>query len=211
MPRILLALLTLALVCANGTGALAKEAKRAVTVTPLEARQMLLEDPRATFLMDVRNRFEYALLGHPPQAYNVPWRFATTDFQVAGGPYQGGKAAATGYQPSPKPNPDFLGVAQSLFKPGDRVIVISTDGEDGADAADALTQGGFKQVYNIRHGFWGEPLVGKDQDRLAEKLSPYHGQRGRVNGWVFWGLPVEHHLDPRYVYPPDLKRMQEFR
>jgi len=146
-------------------------------------------------------------LGHPPRAYNVPWRFATRDFQVKGGPYQGGKAPVTGYQLSP-PNPDFLRVIQSLFKPGDRLIIISTSGELGARAADALVGAGYKHVFNIRHGFLGDALAAKDQEKLAEKFSPHYGLRGRVNGWVYWGLPVTHTIDPRYVYPPDLKRMQ---
>ena len=185
----------------------AKEASKAGTISALEAREMLSLDSKGTFLVDVRTRCEYTLLGHPPRAYNVPWRFATRDFQVKGGPYQGGKAPVTGYQLGP-PNPDFLRVIQSLFKPADRLIIISTSGELGARAADALVGAGYKHVFNIRHGFLGDALAAKDQEKLAEKFSPHYGLRGRVNGWVYWGLPVTHTIDPRYVYPPDLKRMQ---
>lgn len=191
--------------------AVAKEAKRASNVSELEAAEMLAQEPRSTFLVDVRTREEYVLQGHPPQAYNVPWRFLTPDFQVRDAPYAGGKAAYTGYQLAREPNPDFIGVLQSLFKPEDRLIVISTDGEDGAEAADALVKEGFKRVYHIKNGFLGERLAAKDNDKLAEKLSPYWQQRGRVNGWVYWGLPVSHVIDPKYVYPPDLKRMQTLR
>ena len=172
---------------------------------------MLTQEPKTTFLIDVRTRPEYALLGHPPQAYNVPWRFATANFQAKGGPYNGGKADHTGYQLTAKANPDFVGVVQSLFKPVDRLIIISTCGDLGAEASDALVQAGFKKVFNIRHGLWGEPLTAKDQEKLAEKFSPYFGQRGRLNGWVFWGLPLTHEINPRYVYPPDLKRMQTLK
>lgn len=191
--------------------ALAKEAKRANNLNELEAAEMLAQEPRTTFLIDVRTREEYTLQGHPPQAYNVPWRFLTGDFQVAGGSYGGGKAARTGYQPSTEPNPDFIGVNQSLFKPEDRLLILSSDGEDGADAADALVKAGFKRVYQIRNGFWGERLVSKESDKLAEKLSPRWQEPGRVNGWVYWGLPVTHVIDPKYVYPPDLKRMQTLK
>ncbi len=203
----LLALATLALPLATG----AKDAKKAGNISALEALQLLKQYPKGTFLIDVRTRAEYVLLGHPPQAYNVPWRFATNDFQVKGAPYHGSKAPVTGYQLSPQPNPDFVEVVQSLFKPGDRLIIISTQGNQGAEAADALVQAGFKKVFNIRHGFMGEVLTSKEHAKLAETLSPYFGLRGRVNGWVYWGLPVSRRVDPRYIYPPDLKRMQSFK
>jgi len=51
-------------------------------------------------------------------------------------------------------------------------------------------------------------LLSKEHNKLAERHSPHYGQRGRVNGWVYWGLPVVYTMDPRYVYPPDIKRMQ---
>lgn len=213
MRRLILSLACLAiLTAALAAGpALAKDASRAANIEALEAQEMLTLEPRATFLVDVRSRYEFMLLGHPPQAYNLPWRFLTGDFQVAGGPFQGGKASYTGYQMSGEPNPDFVGVAQSLFKSDDRIVVLSSDGDDGADAADALVRAGFKRVYNIRHGFLGDPQTAKDLDKLAEKYSPYHGQRGRSNGWVYWGLPVSYSIDPKYAYPPDLKRMQTLK
>ncbi len=189
----------------------AKKTQQAQTVSVLEAAQMLAAEPKNTFLVDVRTRAEYALQGHPPRAYNVPWRLGTSDFQVKGGPYAGGKAPMTGYQLSPKPNPGFVGVVKSLFKPGDRLLVISTQGDLGAEAADTLVKAGFKNVYNLRHGYLGQALVSEKQQELAEKFSPLSGARGRVNGWVFWGLPVQFSLDPRYIYPPDLKRMQNLK
>lgn len=208
---ILLSFCLAVLALAAAFPAAAKEASRAANIEALEAQEMLSQEPRATFLVDVRSRFEYMLLGHPPQAYNVPWRFLTGDFQVAGGPFQGGKATYTGYQMSAEVNPDFVGVVQSLFRPDDRIVVISADGDDGADAADALVKAGFKRVYNVRHGFLGQAQTAKDLDKLAEKYSPYHGHRGRTNGWVYWGLPVSYDIDPKYVYPPDLKRMQTLK
>lgn len=189
----------------------AKEASKARTISVMEAQEMLTEDTKATFLIDVRTRAEYALMGHPPLAYNIPWRMYTNDFQVAGGPYQGGKAPVTGYQLAPEPNPDFVGVVQSLFKPEDRLLIISSRGDLGAEAADALVSAGFKQVYNLRHGFLGQPQVAAEQDELAAKFSPHYGQPGRVNGWFYWGLPVTWDIDPRRVYPPDLKRMQTLK
>lgn len=209
MIRILAAILTAASLLACPVTALAvKEAAKAGTFSALEAQEMLLPGAKNTFLVDVRTRAEYTLLGHPPQAYNVPWRFATTDFQVKDGPYQGSAAAVTGYQLSARPNPDFLQVMQSLFKPEVELIIISSFGDQGAEAADVLVGAGFKHVFNIRYGFWGDALAHPEQAKLAEKLSPYFGLRGRVNGWAFWGLPMTHTVEPRLVYPPDIKRMQ---
>lgn len=188
--------------------AMAKQTAEPITISVLEAAQMLASQPKEVFLVDVRTRPEYALLGHPPHAYNVPWRLATSDFQIKGGPYQGDKATYTGYQLSPKPNPDFIGVVKSLFKAGDKLLILSTDGEQGIQAAAALSKAGFTQVFNLEHGFLGQPLVVEKQAELAEKYSPLYGIQGRLNGWVFWGLPVTHQMDPRYIYPPDTKRMQ---
>lgn len=186
----------------------AKDAGKVQTISALEAREMLAQDNKDTFLVDVRSRAEYTLLGHAPGAYNVPWRFLTDEFQVKGGPYRGGKARETGYQLSDQPNPDFVGVVQSLFKPDDQIIIISATGDQGAQAAGALAEAGFKQIHNIRHGFLGDPFLPKEEDKLAELYSPHYNLRGKVNGWVYWGLPVSHTVDPRMVYPPDLKRMQ---
>jgi len=185
-----------------------KQAAEPITISVLEAAQMLASQPKEVFLVDVRSRAEYALLGHPPQAYNVPWRLATNDFQIKGGPYQGNKAPFTGYQLSPQPNPDFIGVMKSLFKPGDKLLILSTAGEQGAQAAAALSKAGFTQVFNLEHGFLGQPLLVDKQAELAEKYSSLYMTRGRLNGWLFWGLPVTHKMDPRYIYPPDTKRMQ---
>ena len=211
MPRAIIIAAIAAIVILTPMGSIGKEAKKAANISALQAQEMLGQEGKPAFIIDVRTRAEYALLGHPPQAYNVPWRFATSDFQIKGGPYQGVKAQFTGYQLSAKPNPDFVGVVRSLFKPEDRLIILSSHGDLGADAADALTEAGFKRVYNIRHGFLGDALTAPDQKKLAEKFSPFDGLRGKVNGWLYWGLPVNHVIDPRYIYPPDLKRMQTLR
>ncbi|MFH2126654.1 MAG: rhodanese-like domain-containing protein [Pseudomonadota bacterium] len=203
-----IAIIAMTCLLALAAPAMGKQTAEPITISVLEAAQMLASQPKEVFLVDVRTRQEYALLGHPPQGYNVPWRLATNDFQIKGGPYQGNKAAYTGYQLSSKPNPDFIGVIKSLFKPGDKLLILSTAGEQGAEAAAALSKAGFTQVFNLEHGFLGQPLLVDKQAELAEKYSPLYGSRGRLNGWLFWGLPVTHHMDPRYIYPPDTKRMQ---
>lgn len=190
--------------------AAAKSNGQITTVSALKAFDLLLEDPKTTFLVDVRSRSEYVMQGHAPRAYNVPWRFLTDHLGIKGQPNgnSSDKAEFTGYQLDPKPNPAFVGVVQSLFKPKDRLVLISTEGKQAAEAAEALKAAGYLHLYVVEHGFLGDPVSGGEEEELARKYSPHAGQRGRVNGWVFWGLPASNTVDPRYVYPPDLKRMQ---
>lgn len=202
--------LIIVLVCIP-LGAAADEKVKPSVVSALEAWEMMDQDPKGVFIIDIRPRLTYALEGHPPQAYNIPWRFATTDFQAEGGAYNGGTAAYTGYQLSPEPNPNFVNVVKSLFKPDDKLIIICSTGEMSAEAADSLAEAGYKHVYSVRHGFKGERLIPKENQKLAEKYSPYFGERGKVNGWVFWGLPVTRKIEPRLVYPPDIKKMQSLK
>ena len=54
-----------------------------------------------------------------------------------------------------------------MFKPTDKIIVISSRGDLGADAADALVEAGFKEVFNLRHGFSGDSIGTKDQDQTG--------------------------------------------
>lgn len=191
-----------------GHMAWAKNNGKITVISALEAMNMLMGDPKTTFLVDVRSRAEYVLQGHPPRAYNVPWRFFSDRLRIKGQDNGDGKADFTGYQLAPKPNPAFVEVMQSLFKPQVHLILLSTHGDQASQAADALIKAGYQNLYVVKHGFLGDPLQSKDQSELAGKFSPYSGQRGRVNGWVYWGLPVTTQVDPRYVYPPDLKRMQ---
>ena len=86
MLKIITSFLLLTMVClAPLAQAKAREAQKAQTISALEAAQMLAQEPKTTFMVDVRTRSQYALLGHPPRAYNVPWKLATGVFQVAGG------------------------------------------------------------------------------------------------------------------------------
>ena len=65
------ALLVAALLCLSAAlPALAaeKEARNAALLSPLEAYDLLMRKPEATFIVDVRSRQEYAWLGHPAGA-----------------------------------------------------------------------------------------------------------------------------------------------
>ena len=95
------------------------DSKFATNITPLQAYHMLLNQPN-TYLIDVRTRFEYQLIGHPMwikngktyMAYNIPFMFLTREFAKKGETFNGNKKApATRYQFVK--NPDFIKVLKS--------------------------------------------------------------------------------------------------
>ncbi|MDR1397013.1 MAG: hypothetical protein LBJ14_04715 [Desulfarculales bacterium] len=173
--------------------------RSALSVAPLEAYDLLVREPEKAFLIDVRDRGEYAF-SHPARAYNIPWRFAGGEVML-----EAGNSGAS-YQLNPEPNPDFVGVTRSLFKPDDQLFIICDNGRQSAQASDALLDAGFHQVRQVQGGVWGEPFIPQDHLRLAEKYSANYGKGGLISGWVYWGLPMSHTLDPLYMYPPDIKR-----
>jgi rhodanese-related sulfurtransferase len=194
-------------------------AGRPVVINSLQAYDLLQKDPSHTFLIDVRTRAEYQFNGHPTMAYNVPWRFFTTNFAVKGARRggqgregendKGRRKVVTGYQLSPRPNPRFVAVIRSLFKPTDRLLVISARGGRSAEAARALLQAGFKRVHNVADGYFGpaiDPRLPAAVRRLAVKYS--HPRPGRTAGWIYWRLPRTFSIDPKFVYPPDLHRLR---
>jgi rhodanese-related sulfurtransferase len=173
--------------------------QKALSVSPLEAYDILTREPARAFLIDVRIRQEYAF-SHPAYAYNIPWRFAANELILDPNSQQ------AQYQLSQEPNPDFVGVVRSLFKPDDQLFIICDNGRQSAQASDALLEAGFSQVRQVRGGVWGRRFTSPEHPRLAEKYSAHYGQGGLLDGWVYWGLPMSHTLDPLYIYPPDLKR-----
>ena len=209
MVKVFAAAVAVCILLAAPWAAFAKNGGTVHTISALKAQDLRRNGTKNVFVIDVRTRAEYWLVGHLPQAYNVPWRFQTNNFAVKDQPYHEQKASFTGYQLNPEPNPDFLSVVQSLFKPDDHLVLVSNNGVQSAEAAEALAKAGYKNVYNVEHGLWGDPPQSPDEQELVEKYSPFFDRGGRVNGWVYWGLPFSRRVDARYVYPPDIKRMQE--
>jgi rhodanese-related sulfurtransferase len=175
--------------------------QKAPSISPLEAYDILSREPDRAFLIDVRARHEYAF-SHPAQAYNIPWRFASTGLILDPNNQQ------AQYQLNQESNPDFAGVARSLFKLDDQLFIICDNGLQSAQASDALLEAGFSQARQIQGGVWGRRFTSKEHPRLAEKYSARYGQGGLIEGWVYWGLPMSYTMDPLYIYPPDIKRAQ---
>jgi len=177
--------------------------KKAKTITALEAYQMLVTQPN-TYLIDVRTRPEYQLIGHACyvkngkmyQAYNIPVKFWK--------PEVGKKSKYKKVL-----NKDFVKVISKKFKKTDTLIIYCRSGDRSVTASDLLTDAGFKNVYNIKYGFEGKPMgygMPKKLKKIFKKYNyTYYVTKSRLNGWRYYGLCQSYKMNPQYMYPPDVE------
>lgn len=125
-------------------------------LTPKEAYQFLHDHPEA-LLIDVRSEIEYLFVGHPVGAIHVSWNDGE-DWEI---------------------NPHFVGEVKKMAGHGGErpVVLICRSGSRSMSAGQALLDAGFRNVYNVLHGFEGE---------LDE-----HHHRNSISGWRHDGLPWE--------------------
>ncbi len=110
-------------------------------VSAEEARRMVEQE--GWLLVDVRSIPEYEA-GHPPGAYNVPWRHATPMGM--------------------EPNAEFERVMEGAFGKDARLILACRSGGRSLAAAEALRAAGFRHVLDQRGGFEGKKgLFGASQ------------------------------------------------
>jgi rhodanese-related sulfurtransferase len=166
----------------------------------IEAFDMLNTLPD-TYLIDVRSREEYQLVGHPLQAYNFPYMFFTTQFVKEG--------ERQGYQF--QKNKAFLDQINKAFKKTDNLLILDRDGVRSALAAKEISNAGFKNVYDVYDGFEGpefpyfeDPNRQKFYRQLAKRYKIDGFEHRRHYGWQWWGLPWTYQMDSKYAYPPDL-------
>jgi len=133
--------------------------------------------PDKVTLIDVRTPEEYAFVGHPEMAWNVPFAFVT---------YQR-KNGKTEY--GPKMNPDFVAEVKQVVGPTDTVLLMCRSGDRSAKAVDMLAAAGFKNVYTVTDGFEG--------DKVKDPESVFHGKRMR-NGWKN-SVPWVYDIDPEKI------------
>jgi rhodanese-related sulfurtransferase len=177
----------------------AQEAKKILSI---EAYDMLNTVPD-TYLIDVRTRAEYQFVGHPINAYLFPYQFLTSDF--------GKDGDLQAYLLTSK-NKDFVEEISKVFKKGDNLLIIGRDGVRSAKAAKALIEAGFQRVFNVIDGFEG-PEFPNFEDGNRHKFYRQLAKRNKIQGyllrrhygWQWWGLPWTYEIDPKYIYPPDLK------
>ncbi len=126
-------------------------------IDPGQAAELLSQ--RNTLLIDVRTTMEYSFVGHPLNAIHIPWQ-----------EYPGWEI-----------NPHFVDQVRaklaelSLEPDNTRIITMCRSGKRSLDAAVALSQADFKQLFNMQEGFEGDLDVNK--------------QRNTINGWRQRGLP----------------------
>ncbi len=124
------------------------------SLQPKEAFQFLKNHPSAV-LIDVRSEIEFLFVGHPVGAIHVPWNDGP-DWEI---------------------NPDFVAHVKKIANESRPVLLICRSGVRSRDAGMALKDSGFREVYNILHGFEGD-------------LDDAH-RRSSLNGWRFDQLPWE--------------------
>lgn len=178
---------------------LAQEPKKILSI---EAYDMLNSVPD-TYLIDVRTRAEYQFVGHPISAYLFPYMFMTNEF--------GKRDEQYGYRFNEK-NKDFIAEISKIFKKTDNLLIICRDGTRSMAAAKELLDAGFKNSVDVEDGFEGSKFpYFKDKNKhkfyrqLAKRNKIYGFDHRRHYGWQWWGLPWTNEIDPKYVYPPDLK------
>jgi rhodanese-related sulfurtransferase len=117
---------------------------------PVEAYRLMQE---GATLVDVRTRAELDWVGRVPGALWIEWN----------------------RYPGAQLNPDFLAQLGELTDKGDAIMFICRSGARSHFAANAATQAGWLDCYNVLEGFEGD----KDANQ----------HRGTVSGWRMAGLP----------------------
>ena len=139
-----------------------KQTTLGLYVTAAQAYEMWKAAPDKIKVIDVRTPEEYAFVGHPEMAWNVPLAFVT---------YQR-KDGKTEYQV--RWNQDFVTEVKGLAGPDDILLVMCRSGDRSARAVDKLAAAGFTNAYNVVDGFEG--------DKVEDSGSVFVGKRMR-NGW----------------------------
>ena len=170
------------------------------SILSIEAYDMLNTVPD-TYLIDVRTRAEYQLVGHPINAYLFPYMFWAGKLKKKDGQYEYGMN---------KKNRVFLKEISKVFKKTDNLLILSRDGTRGALAAKELLDAGFKKAYEVEDGFEGAEFpVFEDNHKnkfyrqLAKRNKIHSFNHRRHYGWQWWGLPWTYALNSKFAYPPD--------
>ena len=151
-------------------------------VTPEEAYALWASDGAGVKILDVRTPEEYAFVGHPEMAMNIPIVMHTYRWEP-----DLGRVAI-------KPNPRFLPEVSDWADTSDTILVMCRSGGRAAMAVNVLADAGYSTVYNILEGMEGE--------RVSDPRSVFHRKR-MVNGWKNAGLPWTYDLDPNLMRLPE--------
>jgi len=154
-----------------------KQTTLGLYVTGAEAYEQWKAAPDKVKVIDVRTPEEYAFVGHPEMAWNIPLAFVT---------YQR-KEGKTEY--GPKMNPDFVAEVQKMAGPTDTLLVLCRSGDRSATAVNKLAAAGFKNAYTIIDGFEGDKVTDPDSVFLGKRMK---------NGWKN-SAPWVYTIDPEKI------------
>ena len=154
-----------------------KQTTLGLYVTAAQAYEMWKSAPDEMKVIDVRTPEEYAFVGHPEMAWNIP--FAFVSYQRKNGKTEYG----------PRLNPDFVDEVRTLAGPTDMLLVTCRSGGRSAMAVNQLAAAGFKNVYNIVDGVEG--------DRVTDPESVFVGKPMK-NGWKS-SAPWVYTIDPEKI------------
>jgi rhodanese-related sulfurtransferase len=155
----------------------AKQTTLGLYVTAAEAYEMWRAAPDKVKVIDVRTPEEYAAIGHPEMAWNIPIAFVT--YEWTDGKFKFGA----------KPNPDFVTHVKEIAQPTDILLLTCRSGGRGAMAVNQLAAAGFTNAHNIVDGVEG--------DLVTDPTSAYHGKRMK-NGWKNCA-PWVYGIDPEKI------------
>jgi rhodanese-related sulfurtransferase len=154
-----------------------KQTTLGLYVTAAQAYEMWKAAPDKVKIIDVRTPEEFAFVGHPEMAWNIPLAFATYE-------RKDGK-----FQYAAKPNTAFVAQVREVAKPNDVLLVTCRSGGRGAMAVNQLAAAGFTKAYNIVDGIEG--------DAVKDPQSVFNGKRMK-NGWKN-SAPWVYDIDPEKV------------
>ena len=154
-----------------------KQTALGLYVTAAQAYEMWKAAPDKVKVIDVRSPEEYAFVGHPEMAWNIPLAFVT----------YGRKDGETEY--GTKMNQDFVDEVKTVAGPADTLLLMCRSGGRSAKAINKLAAAGFKNVYNIIDGFEG--------DKVTDRESVFCGKRMK-NGWKN-SAPWIYDIDPEKI------------
>ncbi len=155
----------------------AKQTTLGLYVTAAEAYDLWKASPDKVKVIDVRTPEEFAFVGHPEMAWNIPVAFL--NYQRKAGKFE--------YKA--EPNKAFVALVKEIAEPTDVLLVTCRSGGRGAMAVNQLAAAGFTRAYNIVDGVEG--------DLVQDPESVFHGKRMK-NGWKN-SAPWVYSIDPEKI------------
>jgi rhodanese-related sulfurtransferase len=155
----------------------AKQTTLGLYVTAAQAYEMWKASPDKVKVIDVRTPEEFAFVGHPEMAWNIPVAFVS--YQRKDGKLEYG----------PRMNTKFVAQVREIARPTDVLLLTCRSGGRSAMAVNELAATGFTNAYNIVDGVEG--------DLVQDPESVFNGKRMK-NGWKN-SAPWVYSLDPEKI------------